>query len=144
MGDQISADRQAELQRYIDRWQADAEHGERRGPFDRVALTGADVYWIAEQSGRDEQRYVPNLHLAGAHLTDADLRFARLVGADLSAAHMERASIWEAMLGGANIHEAHLEGAVLGFALLDKADLQGARLEGSTLSDATLEVADLR
>ena len=94
MGDQISADRQAELQRYIDRWQADAEHGERRGPFDRVALTGADVYWIAEQSGRDEQRYVPNLHLAGAHLLDkADLQGARLEGSTLSDATLEVADL---------------------------------------------------
>ena len=67
-GDPISAERQAELQGYLDRWEAETDHGTRKGPFDGVRLsdlrlTGADVSWLAEQSGRDQYGQVPNLHL---------------------------------------------------------------------------------
>src|ERR1044071_1285219 len=61
-GDPISEERQAELQGYLDRWEAETDHGERKGPFDLgasrtgiphgVPLTGADVSWLAE-SGRN-------------------------------------------------------------------------------------------
>jgi hypothetical protein len=53
-GDPISEERQAELQRYLDRWVAETNHGERGGPFEGISLTGADVSWLADQSGRDE------------------------------------------------------------------------------------------
>ncbi|MGO8950540.1 MAG: hypothetical protein ACLQUY_23360 [Ktedonobacterales bacterium] len=42
-GDPISQERQAKLQAYLDRWQAEADHGLRAGPFTYVRLTGADV-----------------------------------------------------------------------------------------------------
>jgi hypothetical protein len=77
--DPISEERQAELQGYLDRWQAETDHGERRGPFDKspgelgVSLTGADVAWLADQSGRDRNGGVPNLHLEGARLNEAHL-----------------------------------------------------------------------
>jgi hypothetical protein len=58
-GQAISAERQAELQVYLDRWEAETDHGQRQGPFDREGregtgdtvprLTGADVFWLAEQ-----------------------------------------------------------------------------------------------
>jgi hypothetical protein len=35
-GDPISAERQAELQGYLDRWAAETDHGERAGPFDNL------------------------------------------------------------------------------------------------------------
>src|SRR5260221_11372319 len=51
-GDPISEERQAELQDYLDRWQAEteAEHGERKGPFAGVPLTGADVFYLAART----------------------------------------------------------------------------------------------
>jgi hypothetical protein len=62
-GDPISPERQAELQGYLDRRQAETDHGKRKGPFDDIELTGADVFWLAEQSERDGYGPVPNLHL---------------------------------------------------------------------------------
>ena len=77
-GDPISEERQAELQGYFDRWAAETDHGERKGPFDAqqgtalgVRLTGADVSWLAEQSGRDEYGRVPNLHLETLYVNTA-------------------------------------------------------------------------
>jgi hypothetical protein len=96
-GDPISEERQTELQGYLDRWQAETDHGERKGPFDQgpghlgVHLTGADVSWLAEQSGRDESSYLPSLHLEGAILLGAHLEGAYLLGAHLEGAHLERA-----------------------------------------------------
>jgi hypothetical protein len=75
-GQPITPKRQAELQDILNAWNApDADRGERKGPFDvggwsydsegriRLHLTGADVFWLAEQSGRDLFEGVPNLHL---------------------------------------------------------------------------------
>ncbi len=77
-GDPISEQRQAELQGYLDRWAAETDHGERAGPFEFAGLsydeweclklTGADVFWLAEQSGRNEYGWMLNLHLEGANL----------------------------------------------------------------------------
>jgi len=85
-GQPISEERQVELQGYLVRWQAEKNHGVGKGPFDQVPLTGADVYWLAEQSGRDELGTVSNLHLEGA-----SLRGAQLEDAILSEAHLGRA-----------------------------------------------------
>jgi hypothetical protein len=68
-GDPISAERQSELQGYLDRWAAETEHEERKGPFDGgpdaagVHLTGADVPWLAEQSGGALSDILPYLHI---------------------------------------------------------------------------------
>jgi hypothetical protein len=79
-GQPIRPERQAKLQGYLDRWQEETDHGERKGPFDRepgavygVRLSGADVSWLAELSGRDEYRRLPNLHLEHADLRAAHL-----------------------------------------------------------------------
>ncbi len=158
-GDLISAERQAELQNILDAWNApDADHGKRRGPFDGIQLSGADVAWLAEQSGRDENGGVPNLHLEGAiltrahledadlgaaHLGGADLRFAHLGGADLRFAHLGGADLRFAHLGGADLRFAHLGGAFLRAAYLGSATLYAAHLEGAHLEGARLEGADL-
>lgn len=103
-GDPINPERQAELQGYLDRWQEETDHGERRGPFEKgpgqrgVHLTGADVFWLAEQRKHGEWGYVPNLHLEGAYLfeaqlKDANLRRTDLEGADLGRTHMEGADL---------------------------------------------------
>jgi hypothetical protein len=117
-GDQISEERQAELQGYLDRWAAETDHGEREGPFDEVPreagvrLTGADVFWLAKRSGRDEYGWVPNLHLEGsnlgsAHLERADLRSTQLEQADLSGAYLKRADLRDAHLEGINLSGTH-------------------------------------
>lgn len=99
-GDPISPERQG----YLDWWEAETNHGQRTGPFDNVQLTGADVHWLANQSGYDALDGVPNLHLEGA-----DLREARLQGTDLRAAHLERANLWGIHLEAASLRGAHLE-----------------------------------
>jgi len=106
-GDPISEERQAELQSYLDRWEAKTDHdedrGKWRGPFSRAAdgtrlrLTGADVFWLAEQV-IDSNEFVPNLHLERA---------------DISNAHLERAKLIGAHLEGADFRQAHLERADL-------------------------------
>jgi hypothetical protein len=93
-GEPISAERQAELQGYLDRWEAETDHGEREGPFDggllklSVDLTGADVLWLAEQSRRRLFGKVPDLHLEHADLRDAHLERANLTGAHLEGAKL--------------------------------------------------------
>ncbi len=158
-GDRISAQRQAELQAFLDRWEHEEDHGQRRGPFDvtwrdpyildislgdfedddaversnpefyKGRLTGADIYWLARQSRYRLMGGVPNLHLEGANLLRAHLE-----GAGLSNVHLE----------GANLTEAHLEGAILFKAHLQNALLPGTHVENATLSVANLEGADLR
>jgi Pentapeptide repeats (8 copies) len=110
-GDPISEERQAALQAYLDRWAAEADHGERKGPFDRepgeagVPLTGADASWLADQSMRDALGFSPNLHLEGANLRAAHLEEAALYGA-----YLERADLYQAHLERAYLQYAHLDG----------------------------------
>ena len=96
-GQPISHDRQGELQRYLIRWAGETDHGGREGALDGVRLTGADVHWLASQSGFDEQGERSNLQLQGANLGEAkldkaDLRGAHLEGANLVTAHRGRVS----------------------------------------------------
>jgi uncharacterized protein YjbI with pentapeptide repeats len=143
-GDPISEKRQAELQGYLDRWSAETDHGERKGPFDKesgqntgVSLTGADVSWL-DQQRRTDAGTAPHLHLGGAYLG-----LTHLEGATLSEAHLERAHLASADLEGAYLVNADLEGADLGYAYLERAYLGLAHLEGASLYDADLEGADL-
>ncbi|HEV2238193.1 MAG TPA: pentapeptide repeat-containing protein [Ktedonobacterales bacterium] len=167
-GQPITSERQAELQAILDAWDAETDHGERQGPFHGTALTGADASWLAEQSGRNEFGWVPNLHLEGAklgeahleraslyeahleradlnhaHLEEANLAHAHLDGANLSTAHLEGAALYNTELEGANIVEAHLKGALFLGAYLKEADLSGADLERANLYAAHLERANL-
>jgi uncharacterized protein YjbI with pentapeptide repeats len=146
-GDSIGVERQAELQGYLDRWQAETDHGLRIGPFHGVRLTGADVSWLAERSGWDMNGWVP-LHLEavdlrGAHLERASLMEAHMEGVFLTLAHLERASLAWAQLEGASLLEARLEDASLAGAQLEGASLRGARLAGTDLRKAHLAGADL-
>jgi hypothetical protein len=62
-GDPISEAREQKLREILAAWDApDADHGERKGPFGGVPLTGADVFWLAKRV-RSEYGSVPNLHL---------------------------------------------------------------------------------
>jgi hypothetical protein len=86
-GGPIGVERRDELQGMLDAWAAEADHGARKGPFDKhpgedfgVRLTGADVYWLAAQSAPDQSGWVPNLHLERADLSYAHLEGVRLRG----------------------------------------------------------------
>ncbi|HEV2460003.1 MAG TPA: hypothetical protein VGS80_16725 [Ktedonobacterales bacterium] len=49
-GDDISPERQAELEQRLHAWEQDADHGTWKGPYHGVKLTGADVFWLAARS----------------------------------------------------------------------------------------------
>jgi hypothetical protein len=141
-GQPINAQRQAELQGYVDRWQAETDHGGRKGPFDRIELAGADVYWLAEQSGRTGEGQVPNLHLewanlSKAHLEGADLREAHLESTNLYLTHLEGADLSKAHLEGANLYRAHVEGVDLYQAHLDSAEFRRVWVDSKTMFNKT-------
>ncbi|MEU1261465.1 pentapeptide repeat-containing protein [Streptomyces cellulosae] len=79
------------------------------------------------------------LHLAGAHLNQADLTHADLRGTMLARADLSGATLTRAFLRGATLTEAYLADATL-----TKADLVDATLTGAFLSGATLTEANLR
>src|SRR5260370_5404551 len=90
-GQPLAPQREQELQNLLDAWNApDADHGERRGPFDGVRLMGAEVSWLVNLRSR-----------------------AQLQGANLTAAQLEEAILERAQLQGADLTEAQLEGANL-------------------------------
>lgn len=172
-GEAISPERQAALEQRLQAWEREADHGERKGPLDGVALTGADVFWLAVRTvarahgaqgvAEPMQRlrsvtasdwaaqlsvYLAAFHLEGAILSDAHLEGAALVGAHLEGArltqaHLERAVLTWAHLEGADLTAAHLEGIFLFGAYLQGARLAHAHLEGAALAGARLEGADL-
>jgi uncharacterized protein YjbI with pentapeptide repeats len=90
--------------------------------------------------------------LSGAHLPDADLGDADLSGADLSnalldnadlVAHLTNADLSGASLIGADLRDANLFGADLSEANLISADLSRADLSDANLIGANLENANL-
>lgn len=145
-GDPITEERQAELRAVAEQqkeWVAkpDAERG--NSLFKDVKLTAADVYWLAEQSGRDDEGGVPNLHLEGAdlswtHLEGVVLYKVHLEGANLNRAYLEQARLNTAHLENARLHGTNLEGTNLGAAHLEQAGLNVAHLEGAVLGMAEL------
>lgn len=143
-GDSISANRQAELQNMLYAWTADErDHGGPRSPFDGVRLTGADVYYLAERSGRDQFGEVPNLLLTGANLEVAGLREADLRAAKLSATNLRMADLRRADLCGADLGKADLRGADLSRAILSEAHLSLTNLRKADLFRADLPQSDL-
>ena len=76
---------------------------------------------------------------AGADLTQANLRAARMGAAVLTAARLDGADLSEADLGSAELQGASLRGA-----LLIRSELQHARLDGANLMNAVAQKADLR
>jgi hypothetical protein len=79
-GEAISADRQVQLQGYLDRWEGEAEHGDRNGPFHEVKLTGAEMFWLAARTPAGATRDPEALEAAQARLQDRP----EFVGLDLS------------------------------------------------------------
>ncbi len=166
--DDITGERKAELEAVLQAWAHDADHGEKRGPFDGIKLTGADVFWLAARSttaSGDETAITPakallndktgsrpavfELNLEGAdlrdsHLEGAYLNQAHLEEADLRDSHLEGAILYQAHLEGAYLYQAHLEGADLWDAHLERTYLKRAHLERTSLLGAHLEGADLQ
>jgi len=138
-GDDISEERQRALDAILAAWDAETDHGERKGPFDSVRLTGADVSWLSERSEHPYHGGAPNLHLEGANLFKALLKGAKLISV-----HLEGARLRVAQLEGANLSLAHLEGADLRATHLERTNLRYAELARATLGRAHLEHADLR
>lgn len=100
----------------------------KRNPEERPNLSRADLKG-AKLRGADLRR---------ANLTEADLRGAVLNGADL-----RRADLSEAILWGADLIDTDLRRAELIDANLRVADLSGADLKGAVLIEANLWEADL-
>jgi uncharacterized protein YjbI with pentapeptide repeats len=150
-GAPISKERQTELQALAYRqreWAAQPEGTRGDSVFQYVQLTGADVFWLAAQSGAGKYGEVPNLHLEGAwllraHLEGAVLLQAHLDMADIRTAHLERATLAEAHLEGADLDESHLEEARLVRAHLEDASLSDIHLENANLTLARLARANL-
>jgi hypothetical protein len=106
-GQPISEGRQAELTELREVWDAPgADRGVRKRPFDGMVLSGADVSWLADQSGREAQSLnpinlrpqkdhgrVPNLHLEGTNLASIHLEGTYLDGAHLEGAYLEGAHL---------------------------------------------------
>lgn len=135
-GDGISRECKAELEEWLQAWANEADHGKKRGAFDGITLTGADVFWLAARSlaGRGDES---SISTATTRLTNGrfvpTLPELHLEGADLKMAHLEKADLIWAHLEGANLFFANLERAYLLRAHLEQANLQGAHLEGATL-----------
>ena len=150
-GSPISEERQTELRALFERqkeWVAQPDATRAESAFNGVALSGADVFWLAEESGRNGTGWVPNLHLeranlGAAHLEGANLMGARLARANLTSVHLEGATLERARLEGAHLVGAHLEQANLELAHLERAWLLSAYLEGAWLNAVHLEGANL-
>ena len=84
-GDDITNERKAELDAILAAWDAETDHGDRKGPFDlnklpyvpreraHMKLNGADVFYLAERSNPGTSGIVPDLHLEEANLYEARL-----------------------------------------------------------------------
>ncbi len=150
-GTRPTRQRQAELEETLHEWEAEGDHGDRRGPFDGTLLNGAEVFWLAVQAALDDiseaeaEQFLRNsstpgpidafslsrLHLEGANLEEAHLDQAYLLGAYLNGAY----------LAGAYLNRANLKGAHLQGAVLVGAHLQGVVLVGAYLEDSNLQWA---
>src|SRR5690349_6902405 len=49
-GESITKRRAEKLEGMLQEWEAERNRGERIGPFDKVQLTGADVFWLAART----------------------------------------------------------------------------------------------
>jgi uncharacterized protein YjbI with pentapeptide repeats len=108
--------------------------------LDDSDLTGA-VLNAADLRGADLTAALLNdADMAGANLssmsTPSNLRYAELIGADLSDASVEKANLYHADLTRAKLKNSKLHKAVLSYATLSDAQLDGADLSGALLNEA--------
>src|SRR5260221_12531531 len=101
-GDDISDERRAELVEMLQTWEA--EHGDRRSPFDNANLTGADVFWLAAR--------ILFEHAGGAHSAMEELRsedYPLEWPTSVSGLHLEAANLSDRHLEAAKFCDAHLD-----------------------------------
>jgi len=111
---------------------------ERDEDSSALDLAGYNLSWIGLP-----RAHLEDAILRGACLVGAELWRAHLEGADLSGAHLEGANLESATLDEANLTDAHLGGADLQYASLRRAELTRADLTGVQLTLAHLEGARL-
>jgi hypothetical protein len=112
--DDISEERQRELDATLAAWDAESDHGERKGPFDpayldyedpiRLKLTGADVFSLATCALIGTTP--PEMDMV-AELRGPNRRY----GFGLSKLNLEGANLQKAQLTGACLPKAQLGGA---------------------------------
>ena len=83
-------------------------------------------------------------NLRGADLYGVHLRDADLRDADLYSVHLQNANLQGSHLQGIQLQDANLQGANLQKVHLQNANLQGSHLQGIQLQDANLQKVDLR
>jgi uncharacterized protein YjbI with pentapeptide repeats len=165
-GDAISAERASELEALLRRWEEGSDRHDRAGPFARVRLTGADVFWLASRArseistgGAARTQQADSLTRAVEHVSppggapqdENDLPVAlyiqsmqRAVQIVRTGVHLEEADLSGAHLEGADLSGAHLERCALHEAHLQGANLRYAHLEGAQCGGTDLQDADLR
>ena len=116
-----------------------------------VRITGSDPYGKSKLKYfiSVNQKYPVIATTSKLLSTGADLREAKLIGANLRGANLFRADLRGANLRGANLFRADLRGADLRGANLFRAnpiraDLRGADLEEANLEEANLVIANLK
>src|SRR5918995_6356553 len=108
--------------------------------FSNALMVNANLI-VADLSGADlSDSLLDNADLS-AHLPNADLSGASLIGADLSEANLRGADLSDANLIGANLSDAILVNANLSGAVLDNANLSGA--EGITNEELEQQAVSL-
>jgi hypothetical protein len=141
-GQSIGAERQAQLAELVKRqreWLATPETQRGFSAFKGVPLTGADVFWLAQHSRRDNTGRLRDFNLDGANLVRA-----HLAGANLFNASLKYVSADSAIFDGADLTEAQFIGAYLGSASMKGASMSGIRLDGAFVRGAILVGANLR
>jgi uncharacterized protein YjbI with pentapeptide repeats len=84
---------------------------------------------------------IPIINLSDIDLSEIQLNYVNLVGANFRSTNLRRAHLEESNLSEAFVEMAHLEEANLFCVNLEKANLGGAQLEGATLHMAKLSKA---
>jgi uncharacterized protein YjbI with pentapeptide repeats len=105
----------------------------------RAQLRGADL-----RSASAQAAFLVKADLREARLSGANFSRAQFQAADLQEADLQKTYLFRAKLQGARLSNANLAKAYLGEADLEKADLREARLQGAFLIAANLREADLR
>jgi uncharacterized protein YjbI with pentapeptide repeats len=114
-----------------------------RARLEKLGFDSA-TWWDTDLEGANlRMARLQGANLQDAYLQGANLGMAELQGANLWDANLEGACLLSAKLRGAGLEGANLQGANLGIAHLQGAKLQGANLQGANLWSANLHGADL-
>ena len=143
--------RERELDARLDEWEAQNDHGDARGPFDRRVwpshLTESDLGYIYNHFFKQGRLGVVQ-PLGGANLRELQWDYHTFIGdnlrgANLQRAHLEGTALINADLQDAILYNAHLEHADFRFANCERAKLSWAHMQGADLTMANLKHADM-